>query len=90
MQVENMCDDELCPSIEYKPMKLIIVGGGGGEAGQWQYEETYSTSISCSTEVSLEANSGKTKSMFMACHQKKRQNQNTQITNKRLKKMSQI
>jgi len=25
---KNMCDDELCPSIEYKPMKLIIVGGG--------------------------------------------------------------
>jgi len=26
---KNMCGDELCPSIEYKPMKLIIVGGGG-------------------------------------------------------------
>jgi hypothetical protein len=26
---KNICDDELCPSIEYKPVKLIIVGGGG-------------------------------------------------------------
>jgi hypothetical protein len=26
---KNMCDDELCPSIEYKPMKLILWRGGG-------------------------------------------------------------
>jgi hypothetical protein len=80
VQVKNVCDDELCPSTEHKPMKLIIVMGGR------QYEETHRTSMKCSTEVCLQANSEKTKSMFMACHQKKRQNQKTQITNKRLKK----
>jgi len=30
IESKNICDDELCPSIEYKPVKLIIVGGGGG------------------------------------------------------------
>lgn len=36
---KNMCDDELCPSIEYKPMKLIIVGRRGDDDNMKKHAE---------------------------------------------------